>query len=73
MIAKSLPLYLLHLSQNVLLLCRSKEAADNDRKEQGIDFDDYLEAKDQNTYNNEEVTNIDLDFSLLLLIQYHLL
>jgi hypothetical protein len=45
----SLPLYLIHLSQNILLLCRSKEAADKDRKERGIEFNDYLETFEKYT------------------------
>jgi hypothetical protein len=40
----SLPPYLVQLSENVMLLRRSKEAADQDRKERGIEFDDYLET-----------------------------
>jgi PIF1-like helicase/helitron helicase-like protein len=70
---KSLPPYLLHLSQNILLLRRSKEAADKDRKERGIEFKDYLETSDHNTYNDEEEINIDLDFATLLPTQHHLL
>jgi hypothetical protein len=41
------------LSENVILLRRSKEAADQDRKERGIEFDDYLEAMDQDVYNDD--------------------
>jgi hypothetical protein len=70
---KSLPSYLVHLSQNVLLLRRSKEAADKDRKERGIEFDDYLETADHNICNDEEEMNIDVDFSTLLPTQHHLL
>ncbi|KAH8799116.1 hypothetical protein F5884DRAFT_758603 [Xylogone sp. PMI_703] len=73
LVVKSLPLYLVHLSQNVLLLRRSKEAADKDRKERGIEFNDYLETTDHNTYNDEEDVNIDLDFATLLPTQHHLL
>ncbi|PVH71315.1 hypothetical protein DL98DRAFT_615652 [Cadophora sp. DSE1049] len=73
LVLKSLPSYLVHLSQNVLLLRRSKEAADKDRKERGIEFNDYLETSDDGTYNGDEVNNIDLDFSALLPIQHHLL
>ena len=73
LVAKSLPLYLVHLSQNVLLLRRSKEAADKDRKERGIEFNDYLETTDYNTYNDEEEVNIDLDFATLLPTHHHLL
>ena len=69
----SLPLYLIHLSQNILLLRRSKEAADKDRKERGIEFNDYLETTDHNIYNDEEEINIDIDFATLLPTQHHLL
>jgi hypothetical protein len=63
----SLPLYLIiHLSQNFLLLRQSKEAADKDRKERGIEFNDYLETTDHNIYNDEEEINIDIDFATLL-------
>lgn len=72
-VKKTLPLYLVHLSQNILLLRRSKEAADKDRKERGIEFNDYLETTDHNTCNNEEDINIDLDFATLLPTQHHLL
>jgi hypothetical protein len=34
-------------------LRRSKEAADQDRKERGMEFDDYLEAMDQDVYNDD--------------------
>ncbi|KAG4414241.1 hypothetical protein IFR04_012613 [Cadophora malorum] len=73
LVLKSLPSYLVHLSQNVLLLRRSKEAADNDRKERGIQFNDYLETLQDSTCNDERLVNIDLDFSALLPTQYHLL
>ena len=73
LVVKSLPLYLVHLSQNVLLLRRSKEAANKDRKERGIEFNDYLETTDYNIYNDEEEVNIDLDFATLLPTQHHLL
>jgi len=53
------------LAENVMLLRRSKEAADQDRKERGIEFDDYLEAMDQDVYNNDEETNVDFDFTTL--------
>jgi hypothetical protein len=61
----SLPLYLVQLSENVMLLRRSKEAADQDRKERGIEFDDYLEAMDQDVYNNDDEANLDFDFATL--------
>ena len=48
-----------------MLLRRSKEAADQDRKERGIEFDDYLEAMDQDVYNNDEEANVDFDFATL--------
>ena len=35
-----------------MLLRRSKEAADQDRKERGIEFDDYLEAVDHDVYKH---------------------
>jgi hypothetical protein len=73
LVIKSLPLYLVHLSQNVLLLRRSKEAADKDRKERGIEFNDYLESADYNTHNDDEEANIDFDFATLLPTQHHLL
>jgi hypothetical protein len=72
-VIKSLPSYLVHLSQNVLLLRRSKEAADKDRRERGIEFNDYLETTDYNTYNDEEEVNIDFDFAALHPTQHHLL
>jgi hypothetical protein len=61
----SLPLYLVQLSENVMLLRRSKEAADRDRKERGIEFDDYLEAMDQDVYNDDQEANVDFDFATL--------
>jgi hypothetical protein len=73
LVVKSLPSYLVHLSQNVLLLRRSKEAADKDRKERGIEFNDYLETTDHSVCNDEEEVNIDLDFATLLPTQHHLL
>lgn len=57
--------YLVQLSENVMLLRRSKEAADQVRKERGIEFDDYLEAMDQDVYNNDEEANVDFDFATL--------
>jgi hypothetical protein len=72
-VKRSLPPYLVHLSQNILLLRRSKEAADKDRKERGIEFNDYLETTDHNIYNDEEEINIDIDFATLLPTQHHLL
>jgi hypothetical protein len=73
LVVQSLPSYLIHLSQNVLLLWRSKEVADKDRKERGIEFNDYLETTDHNIYNDEEEANIDLNFAALLPTQHHLL
>jgi hypothetical protein len=61
----SLPPYLVQLSENVVLLRRSKEAADRDRKERGIEFDDYLEAVDQDVYTEDEEANVDMDFATL--------
>jgi hypothetical protein len=72
LVVKTLPSYLIHLSQNVLLLRRSKEAADKDRRERGIEINDYLETTDYNIYNEEEV-DIDFDFTTLLPTQQHLL
>jgi hypothetical protein len=37
-----LPSYLVQLSESVVILRQSKETADQDRKERGIEFDDYL-------------------------------
>ena len=68
-----LPSYLVHLSQKVLLLRRSKEAADKDRKERGIDFNDYLETMDQNIHNDDDEVNIDIDFGTLHPTPHHLL
>ncbi len=48
-----------------MLLRRSKEAADQDRKERGIEFDDYLEAIDYDVYNEDEEVNMDIDFAML--------
>ena len=56
-----------------MLLRRSKEAADRDRKERGIEFNEYLEAADENLYDNEDQTTIDLDFAALLPTQHNLL
>jgi hypothetical protein len=72
-VVRSLPLYLVHLSQNVLLLRRSKEAADKDRKERGIEFNDYLETADHNICSEDEEANIDIDFATLLPTKHHLL
>ncbi|CZR60793.1 uncharacterized protein PAC_10689 [Phialocephala subalpina] len=60
-IVRSLPPYLVQLSENILLLRRSKEAADQDRKERGIDFDDYLETVDQDLYNESRLRAADPD------------
>jgi hypothetical protein len=61
----SLPPYLVQLSENVMLLRRSKEAADQDRKERRIEFDDYLETIDHDLYDNDEEANIGIDFDTL--------
>jgi hypothetical protein len=47
-----------------VLLRRSKEAADYNKKEYSIEFDNYLEAVDYNYTKNEEV-NVDIDFVML--------
>jgi hypothetical protein len=60
-----LPPYLLQLSENVVLLRRSKEAADRDRKERGIEFDDYLEAVDHDVYTEDVEVNVDVDFAMI--------
>ncbi|KAH9209870.1 hypothetical protein DL95DRAFT_476269 [Leptodontidium sp. 2 PMI_412] len=60
-----LPPYLVQLSENVVLLRRSKEATNQDRKERGIEFDDYLEAVDHEVYNEDEEANVDIDFATL--------
>jgi hypothetical protein len=73
LVSPSLPSYLRHLSENVMLLRRSKEAADQDRKERGIEFNDYLETADDNLYNNDEDTDLDLDFAALHPTQHSLL
>jgi hypothetical protein len=65
LLVQSLPSYLVQLSENIMLLRRSKEAADQDRKERGIEFDDYLETVDQELYNDDEEANIDVDFATL--------
>ena len=48
-----------------MLLRQSKEAADQDRKERGIEFDNYLETVDQDLYNDDEEANISVDFATL--------
>ena len=48
-----------------MLLRQSKEATDQDRKERGIEFNDYLEAIDHKIYNDDEKANIDIDFATL--------
>jgi hypothetical protein len=65
LLVSSLPPYLVQLSENVLLLRRSKEAADQDRKERGIEFDDYLETIDHEIYDDNEEANIDFNFATL--------
>jgi hypothetical protein len=61
----SIPPYLIQLSENVVLLRRSKEAADRDRKERGLELDDYFEAVDHDVYTGEEEVNVDMDFAML--------
>jgi hypothetical protein len=70
---QSIPPYLIQLSDNVVLLRRSKEAADQDRKERGVEFDDYLETIDHEIYNDEEEANIELNFATLQLTEINLL
>jgi hypothetical protein len=65
LLVPSLPPCLVQLSENVMLLRRSKEAADQDRKERGIEFDDYLETIDHETYNDDEEANVDFNFATL--------
>ena len=60
-----LPPYLVQLSENVVLLRWSKEAADQDRKKRGIEFDDYLEAADHDVYTRDKEVNVDIDFAML--------
>jgi hypothetical protein len=60
----SLPLYVVWLSENVILL-RSKETGDPDRKERGIEFDDYLKTIDQDVCNDKEEANINFNFATL--------
>ncbi len=48
-----------------MLLRRSKEAADQDTKERGIEFNDYLEAVDHEVYTEEAEVNVDIDFAML--------
>jgi len=48
-----------------VLLRRSKEAADQDKKERGIEFDKYLKAVDYKVYNKDEEANINIDFTTL--------
>ena len=48
-----------------MLLRRSKEAADQDRKERDIEFDDYFEAVDHDVYAGDEEVNVDIDFAML--------
>lgn len=65
LLVHSLSPYLVQLSENIMLLRRSKEAADQDRKERGIEFNDYLETVDQDLYNDDEEANIGIDFATL--------
>ena len=48
-----------------MLLRRSKEAANQDRKERGIEFDNYLEAVDHDVYTEDGEINVDMDFAML--------
>lgn len=48
-----------------MLLRRSKEAADQDQKERGIEFDEYLETIDRGINNDGEEANVDLNFATL--------
>jgi capsid protein len=48
-----------------VLFRRSKEAIDQNKKERGIEFDDYLKAVDYNVYTEDEEVNIDIDFIIL--------
>jgi hypothetical protein len=56
-----------------MLLRRSKEAADQDQKERGIEFDDYLETMDHDLYDDDEEANIGIDFDTLHPIENNLL
>ena len=56
-----------------MLLRRSKEATEQDRKECGIEYNDYLEAVDYKVYNKDEEANIDIDFITLRLTESNLL
>ena len=48
-----------------MLLRRSKEAANWDRKEHGIEFNNYLEAVDHNVYTEDKEVNVNMDFAIL--------
>jgi hypothetical protein len=48
-----------------VLLRQSKEAANRDKKERGIEFNDYLEAVDHDVYTEDEEVNVDMDFAML--------
>lgn len=59
-----------------MLLRRSKEAADHDRKEHGIEFDNYLEAINHEMYNDDKEANADstlLRFNLRRITCFRLL
>jgi hypothetical protein len=73
LLIESIPPYLVQLSENVILLRRSKEAADQDRKERGIEFDDYLETIEHDVYDDDEEANIGIDFDTLHLTENNLL
>lgn len=59
--------------REVVLLRRSKEAVDQDTKERGIEFNDYLEAVDHEVYTEEEEVNVDIDFAMLRRTESNLL
>jgi hypothetical protein len=44
-----------------MLLRWSKEAADQDRKECGLEFDDYLETMDHEMYDDDGEANVVLE------------
>jgi hypothetical protein len=55
-----------------VLLWRSKKAANRDRKERGIELDDYFEAVDYDVYTENEEVNVDIDFAILRPIESNL-
>jgi hypothetical protein len=56
-----------------VLLRQSKEATNQDRKERGIEFDNYLKAIDHRVYIEDEEANVDMDFATLRPIESNLL